>query len=175
MKLRILGFVCSAVLLAGAAAAQTKVTGHQDCAKPDVAGTIDAGDKTGHTLTLQKFNCTWSTGMEMAGLKSKDGGSAELVEAWSNRTTTTGTYVGNMDNGDKFFCSFHDSASVKDGKPAIPIKGTWSYSGGTGKLKGIKGKGTYTVTLKDDGSSSVDVEGDYDIPAAAPAKTPKSK
>ena len=175
MKLRLLGFACCAVLLAGAATAQTKVTGHQDCAKPDVAGTIDAGDKTGHTLTLQKFNCTWTTGMEMAGVKSKDGGSAEVIEAWSNRTTTTGTYVGNMENGDKFFVSFHDSASVKDGKPAVPIKGTWSYTGGTGKLKGIKGKGTYTITPKDDGGASVDVEGDYDIPAPAPPKTPKKK
>jgi hypothetical protein len=68
-------------------------------------------------------------------------------------------YVANMDSGDKFFVSFHDSSAVKDGKPQ-DVKGTWMYTGGTGKLKGIRGKGTCTVTPNADGTSLVDVEGD---------------
>ncbi len=177
MKTRIMMVAGLAFLLVSAAGAQTKVTGKQDCPKPDVVGTADAGDKTGHTMTLQKFSCTWSAGMEMEGAKSKDGMSTEFVEMWSTKATTNGTYVGNMDNGDKFFVSFHDSTTVKDGQPAVPIHGTWSYTGGTGKLKGITGKGTYTVTPNADGSAVVDVEGDYMIPPPKPPKaaTPKPK
>jgi len=79
-----------------------------------------------------------------------------------------------MENGDKFFVSFHDSAAVKDGKTA-GAKGTWMYTGGTGKLKGVKGKGTYTVTMNADGTSTVDVEGDYEVGTAVKAKAPAAK
>jgi hypothetical protein len=41
-------------------------------------------------------------------------------------------------------------------------KGTWSFTGGTGKLKGIKGKGTYTCTPSGDGVSC-EIEGDYQL------------
>jgi hypothetical protein len=99
----------------------------------------------------------------MAGLKSKDGNSVSFVEATSTRSSGTGTFVGNMDNGDKFFASFHDSTTIKNCQPAGPSKGTWSYTGGTGKLKGLQGKGTYSVTVNADGTSTVAVEGDYTI------------
>jgi hypothetical protein len=178
MKLRMvsmmgLALLC-ALLLASGAAAQTKVSGKQQCPKPEVVGTADAGDKAGHTLSLVKSTCTWGTPMEMEGGKSKDGTSVAFSEVTATRATGSGTYVGNMDNGDKFFVSFHDSAAVKAGKPQ-DTKGTWAYTGGTGKLKGITGKGTYTVTLNDDGSSVVDVEGEYAIPAAAPKKAAAKK
>jgi hypothetical protein len=35
----------------------------------------------------------------------------------------------------------------------------WSFNGGTGKLKGLKGKGTYQVNTNADGSATVDVKG----------------
>jgi hypothetical protein len=49
-----------------------------------------------------------------------------------------------MENGDKFHLDF-DWAVVKDGKPKSVIesvKGTWAFTGGTGKLEGIRGRGT---------------------------------
>lgn len=178
MKLRMVSMMgvalLFALLIASGAGAQTKVTGKQQCPKAEVVGTSDAGDKTGHTMSLAKGTCTWGTPMEMAGGKSKDGASVAFVEMTSTRTTSTGTYVGNMEDGDKFFVSFRDSAAVKGGKPEA-AKGTWAYTGGTGKLKGITGKGMYTVTISDDGSSVVDVEGEYAVPAAAPKKAAAKK
>jgi len=177
MKARIMMVAGLVILLASAVGAQTKISGKADCAKPEVVGTAEAGDRAGHTLTLQKATCTWSTGLEMAGAKSKDGMDVEFVEMWSTKATTNGTHVSNMDNGDKFFVSFHDSTTVKDGQPVGPIHGTWTFTGGTGKLKGVVGKGTYTVTPNADGSGVVDVEGEYTIPPPAPPKTstPKPK
>jgi len=175
MKAPIMSITGLAFLLASTAGAQTKVSGQQQCPKPEVVGTSEAGDRAGHTMTLQKLSCTWSTALEMEGAKSKDGASVTFVEMSSVRTTSNGTYVGNMDNGDKFFVNFHDSGAVKDGKPQ-DIKGTWMYTGGTGKLKGIRGKGTYTVTPNEDGSAVVDVQGDYAVgpPAKSKEAAPKA-
>jgi hypothetical protein len=168
MKTRVLSIAGLALLLASTAAAQTKVSGQQQCGKGETVGTSELGDKPGHTMSLVKGSCTWGTPMEMEGGKSKDGSSVAFVDANPARATTNGTYVGTMDNGDKFSVNFHDSAPVKDGKPQ-GAKGTWMYTGGTGKLKGIKGKGTYTTRLNDDGTSVVDVEGEYQM--GGPTKT----
>jgi len=175
MKLRTVSIMGLALLFASAVGAQTKVTGKQQCPKGELVGTADAGDKPGHTMQLVKSGtCTWATPMEMEGGKSKDGSSVAFLEITSTRATSMGTYVGNMENGDKFFVSFHDSASVKDGKPGVS-KGTWAFTGGTGKLKGITGKGTHTFTTNADGTSVVDVEGEYAVPAAAPKKAAAKK
>jgi hypothetical protein len=175
MNTRVMSITGLALLLASAVGAQTKVSGQHTCPKPpEVVGTAEAGDKAGHTLSVVKSTCTWTKPLEMAGEKSKDGTSVAFSEATSTRATTTGTYVGNMDNGDKFFVSFHDTAAVTDGKPQA-AKGTWSYTGGTGKLKGVTGKGSYTVTPNADGSALVDVEGEYAIPAATPKKAAAKK
>ena len=160
MKLRIVSIVGLALLLASTVGAQTKISGQHKCPKPpEVVGSSEAGDKAGHTLSVLKSTCTWTTPLEMEGEKSTDGTSVAFAEMTATLATTTGTYVGNMDNGDKFFVKFHDSAAVKDGKPET-AKGSWAFTGGIGKLKGIKGKGTYTVTPNADGSGVVDVEGD---------------
>jgi hypothetical protein len=45
--------------------------------------------------------------------------------------------------------------------------GTWSFTGGTGKLKGLKGKGTYKDSGTPDGKLEAQLEGDYSLPAAS--------
>ena len=174
MKLRTMSMVGLALLLASAVAAQTKVAGKMQCPKPEVVGTAEAGDQTGHRLTLEKNSCTWSTPMEMVGEKSKDGAYVAFSENSPTRASTAGTYVGNMDNGDKFYLSFH-WAVVKDGKPKSwieHVKGTWVFTGGTGKLKGIRGKGTYTAT-EDENGGVVNMEGEYAMPAGRAGSEPE--
>jgi hypothetical protein len=43
-------------------------------------------------------------------------------------------------------------------------EGKWSFGGGTGKLKGLKGKGTYKGKGAPDGTLTVEVEGEYELP-----------
>jgi len=176
MKLRIVSMLGLALLLGSAVAAQTKVAGKMQCPKPEVIGTVEAGDQAGHTLTLEKNICTWSTPMEMGGERSKDGTYVAFSEKSSARAATNGTYVGNMDNGDKFYLSFH-WAVVKDGKPKSwieRVKGTWALTDGTGKLKGIRGKGTYTAS-EDENGGVVAMEGEYAVPGPAPKRTTAMK
>lgn len=180
MKLRL---VCAMALvamlasvgMASVASAQTKISGAHTCAKPPEAiGTSDAGDKPGHTMSLTKNTCQWTKPMEMEGEKTTDGTSIAFYDMTATRATNMGTYVGNTDAGDKYYVSFRDTGAVKNGKPEAS-KGTWSFTGGTGKLKGIAGKGTYTVTPGADGSAVVDVEGEYSIAAPAMKKAATKK
>ncbi len=164
MKICLVSMVGMALLVVSALAAQTKIAGKMQCPKPEVVGTVEAGDEAGHRLTLEKNTCPWSTPMEMVSEKSKDGTYVAFSENSPTRASTRGTYVGNMDNGDKFFLSF-DWAVVKDGKPKSVIesvKGTWVFTGGTGKLQGITGKGTYTAS-EDETGGVVNMEGEYAV------------
>ena len=155
---------------------KTKVAGKMQCPKPEVVGTVEPGDQAGHRLTLEKNTCTWSTPMEMVGEKAKDGTYVAFSENSPTQAATNGTYIGNMENGDKFYLKFH-WAVVKDGKPKSlieSVKGTWAFTGGTGRLKGIRGKGTYTAS-EDETGGVVSMEGEYIVPAAAPKKTTAQK
>jgi hypothetical protein len=174
MKARILGLVCLAFSFATVAGAQTKTTGTLDCKKPDASAPMEIGDHPGHMMMTQKYTCTWTTGMMMEGLSSKDGASGEMVEMTASNMMVSGWHVSNMDNGDKIYVSYSGKAAMKDGKPG-DMKGNWHYTGGTGKLKGVTGKGTYTVHMNDDGTATAQVEGDYMVPPPAPKKAPKGK
>jgi hypothetical protein len=41
--------------------------------------------------------------------------------------------------------------------------GTWTFVSGTGKCKGIKGKGTYKGTPNADGTVTYQVDGEYSM------------
>ena len=176
MKTRIVSVAVFAFAFAAVAGAQTKQTGTLHCAKADPSYTVEVPDHAGHAVMLQKLACTWSTALETAGLKSVSAVNVETDDATSTKMTANGTHVTTTDSGDKYFVSYHGTSPMKDGKPGDG-SGTWMYTGGTGKLKGLKGKGTYTIKFDADGSATAEVTGEYTLaPAAAavPAK-PKAK
>jgi hypothetical protein len=148
---------------------QTKISGTGKCDKPETQQSIDVGDRAGHALLLVKQQCTWTTPIEMEGLKSKTYTVTSIGDASTNRVLLTkqqdnGYVVVTMDNGDQAFVRFRGSSSMDKGQP-VGGEGTWSYTGGTGKLKGITGKGTYKNTNGED-----QVEGEYSIAAAKSKK-----
>ncbi|MBZ5725845.1 MAG: hypothetical protein LAP87_12715 [Acidobacteriia bacterium] len=158
-------------LTAAIATAQTKITGDGKCGKPDKQESADVGDRAGHALVLVKFSCTWANPYEMAGLKSKDYTGTVAGDLSGEKGQYRGYVVVTMDNGDKAFLRFTGSGTIaKDGASAG--EGTWSYTGGTGKLKGLTGKGTYKSTGNADGAED-HVEGEYTLPPPPPPKTKK--
>jgi len=142
--------------------AQTKVSGSSQCNKPDQQNSIEVGDKPGHLFVLAKQSCTWTKSMEVAGSTNKGYESAIFSEVTATRTADRGYAVDTYASGDKGFVRWQGSATLKDGK-AAGQEGTWSFAGGTGKLKGIKGKGTYKCTPSGDGTAC-EVEGEYELP-----------
>ena len=163
MRFRTVLAFLAAVALAAAAGAQTKTSGTVQCGKQDPQHAIEVGDKPGHMMGLGKSTCTWSTGMEIAGAKTKDGYSVAFSDSTGNKSSGHGIHVSTMDNGDKIYVKFQGSSTLKDGALQTD-SGTWSYTGGTGKLKGIKGKGTYKGKGNADGGATYEIEGDYQLP-----------
>jgi hypothetical protein len=170
MKIRMMTVAGLVLMVASAAGAQTKFSGTVTCAKPDPNYTVDAGDRPGHSFTLVKESCKWTDTL-INGMKITDDTGAATGENTPTKSTSAGTRIVTMENGDKFFASVHDSSPVKDGQPT-DIEGQFTITGGTGKLKGIKGHGKYKVTPNADGSASVTVTGEYMMPAAGAPKPP---
>jgi hypothetical protein len=151
---------------AGFAAAQTKMSGTGKCVgKPDAQQMIEVGDRAGHSLVIVKQTCTWTQPIEIAGLKSKTYSPAVSADMTGDKSQDRGYVTVVMENGDKAIVRFTGSAMYgKDGNPTSD-EGTWTFAGGTGKLKGLKGKGTYKGKAGADGFEDT-VEGEYTLPAA---------
>ena len=162
MNVRTTTVVCLFFYFVSVAAGQTKIAGKQHCPLPQALATAEVADEAGHIMKLEKSTCTWSTPWQIVGQRSTDGTFIAFSEASPHRAATNGTYVGNMDNGDKFYIEFH-WATLKDGTPPETVKGYWAFTGGTGKLSGITGKGTYTASENENGGDA-NMEGEYSLP-----------
>ena len=97
---------------------------------------------------------------EIGGDKSKDGVNSATVEITGNTAKGRGIHVATMESGDKYFVRYQDTSVAKDGVPQ-GVKGKWEFTGGTGKLKNIKGKGTLTCAPPTGDMLSCEVEGEY--------------
>jgi hypothetical protein len=151
-------------VLASMALAQTKISGTYQCQKPDPQNVIPMADRANHALEIEQVKCTWAKPFEIGEIASKDGSSWDSGEIDGNTTHFTGFHMSNMANGDQFFVSYRGTGTSKDSKP-VSSKGTWWFTGGTGKMKGIKGKGTFTGAPNPDGGNTFEVEGSYTLPA----------
>ena len=165
MKQRMIWVVMLGLALASMSAAQTKTSGTISCTKPDPVYSIDAGDRAGHALGLLKTACTWTTPMQIEGVATKDGSDVVSSDASGTKVHANGYHLSNMANGDKIYVRFSGTDTItKEGKPDTSV-GTWSYTGGTGKFKGITGKGTYKGKADASGNMVSEIEGEYTLPA----------
>jgi hypothetical protein len=153
--------LCGVIICAALASGQTKVSATGKCSpKPDVQQAVEVGDRADHSLVVQKNSCTWTVPMEMEGVKSKAYTVMVLSDSVGTKSASRGYVVVEMENGDKAFVRFQGTSKSKNGQPDSD-EGTWSYTGGTGKLKGLTGKGTYK-NVPGDGFSDL-IEGEYGI------------
>ncbi len=162
MKTRMMLAFLIVFSLATVAMGQTKVTGTSLCGKPDPQHMIEVGDRPNHALEISQSKCTWTKPMDIAGTQTKDDVVTEAAEMRGTSSRDHGYVVGTLANGDKTFVHFQGTATLKDGAPDT-AEGNWSFAGGTGKLKGIKGKGTYKGKAGPEGIA-YEVEGEYELP-----------
>lgn len=155
---------CIAVLaFATLLSAQNKISGTVQCGKSDEQHMLEVGDHPGHSLMISKGKCTWTKPMEIAGTQTKEDVSTDFDDVRGNKAQGHGYVVGTMANGDQIYVRIQGSSTLKDG--AVETGGgTWSFTGGTGKLKGVKGKGSYKGKGAPDGSATFEVEGEYELP-----------
>jgi hypothetical protein len=146
------------------ASAQTKISGTIQCGKPDPNYTIPVGDQPEHVYSILKGKCTWTKGLEIEGTQAKDLEITGFGNFRGARGQVRGDSVSTTTSGDKFFVTDQGIVTAKEN--SATEEGTWSFTGGTGKLKGIKGKGTFKGTLAADNSGNFEVEGEYELPPA---------
>jgi hypothetical protein len=164
MRTKTILALASAFLAAAVASAQTKMSGTISCKDvADQSHKVDLEDAKGHAIAIGKSMCTWTKGFELAGSTAKDGWSTAMSEVSGNKATEHGFHTSTLASGDKVFVRFQGTTTMKDGKPTGD-KGTWSFTGGTGKAKGLKGKGTFEGKPEADGSMTYQVEGEYSLP-----------
>lgn len=147
--------------------AQTKQSLSGKCGKPDEQHDIAAGDQTGHVFTLASGKCT--TKGEVAGAASKEGVFSEHGEVSEDHSKASGVYVETFEGGDKVFYTYQATGTMKDGAFQTG-ENKYQITGGTGKMKGIKGSGTCKTTGTADGGLEYICTGEYTIAAAAPVK-----
>jgi hypothetical protein len=144
------------------AEAQTKTSGTLDCSKYNVSHEIKVPEQEGFSYVIGQSKCTWPKSYTVDGLQSTQNVGVEFDEmtGTSGRMTVTG--FTQYTNGDR---AYHRSIGSFDNKTMLG-SGTWIYTRGTGKLSGIKGSGTFTCKMKNDGGSTCEVKGEYTLPAA---------
>ena len=148
-------------LCAATSNAQTKVSGTAQFSKPDPVHALPVGDRADHNMVVEQLKCTWTKPLEIGGDKAKDGISTETADVRGNTGRAHGFHVSTMESGDKIFVSYQGISTMKEGAPT-ELKGTWEFAGGTGKLKILKGKGTYKCAPSGD-SMTCDIEGEYQL------------
>ncbi len=161
MKIRFVSLLLSGVLVAATLSAQTKTSGTASC-KPAPASPVALTDMPNHSFAVGKAQCTW-TKFEVAGQPYKDGVSTDLDEMTGDTMSFHGYHVATTTSGDTTVSKYQGTGKSKDGKP-VSSEGTWTFTSGTGKLKGIKGKGTFKGTANADGSMTYQVDGEYSLP-----------
>jgi hypothetical protein len=165
--MRIVNVLVAITLAASAAAGQTKISGSMHCGggKGDESHRIEVGDHPGHVYMIDKGTCTNTTPLEIAGVKVKgDYTGVTFTEIDTKIVRSHGSDITTMENGDKVFGTTQGTASPNDPN----FGGTWTYTGGTGKFRGIKGKGTYKCKFEGklgESPSNCEWEGEYSLPA----------
>jgi hypothetical protein len=164
MKRRLLFIVC-ALALASSAVAQTKFSGSLDCDKADPRYGIPIPDRPDFAYLVGQNKCTWPKGASVEGLQPKEFINTSFLEVIGASGRTTAAGVTRYDNGDKLYTRSIGTTDLK----ALTVSGKWTFTEGTGKLRGIKGGGTYACKLKSAESGAgftCDVKGEYTVPAA---------
>jgi hypothetical protein len=164
MRAKTLWVLIALLALAAVAGAQTKISGTVVCTEPEAVHALEVGDHPGHTLMIAQGKCTWSKPMEIAGTQTKEDVGTFAVDSHGNKASSSGYVVGTTTSGDKFFVKIQGTTTVKN-DVLESEEGKWSFIGGTGKLKGIKGGGTYKGKPGPDGTTIEEVEGEYELPS----------
>ena len=126
--------------MAASAGAQTKFSGSCKQGKPDPNYTATVGDRPGHAIVLAKVKCAWTKG-DLGGVALKEEDDTFTSDVSGKTSRDKGYGVGTTASGDKYFVSFEGTTTYEKDAP-VSATCTWKFSGGTGPLKGLTGKGT---------------------------------
>ena len=148
--------------LAASAAAQNKFSGTAQCGKVEKQFTIEVGDRPGHAFTINQGKCVVTKG-EIAGIQVKEAVWTGFDQFSGNTGRVRFSGFLATASGEKAYVRGEGTITLKEG--ALPtLESKWTFAGGTGKFKGLKGKGTPKCQLTADFTATCEVEGQYELP-----------
>jgi hypothetical protein len=145
------------------AVAQTKFSGILECGKPEPTYSINIPDREGYSLAIGQNKCIWTKPFAIEGLASKSNVQTESDEVMGDTTKNIAYGFTVFSNGDK---AYHKGTGLSNQKTS---SSKWEFSGGTGKLRGLKGSGTSACKPKGTDWETgyiCEIQGEYTLPAA---------
>jgi hypothetical protein len=144
------------------ASLQGNISGSVACGRPEIEERMIVEDRTGHYMALTKRHCAWP--MTVQGVAIRDGILSLLTDTRADRITDSGYNTLMMDGGDRIFMRFSGLSQGVEG--VTRGDGTLVLSGGTGKFAGVIGRGTFKAQSNSDRTLTIQVHGEYTLPAA---------
>jgi len=159
MKSRIGLIAFMIVSAATLALAQTHISGTAECSGPEQTHVMRLSDHANHFFVLSQGKCSWTKPADIEGTRTQSDEATVSKEVRGNHAHVRGYVTETTASGDKFSYRIVGTQVLDHGK-TVSEHGRWTIVSGSGKLKGIHGKGTYTGKLQ--GKSMVfDLEGEY--------------
>jgi hypothetical protein len=140
----------------------TKITGTLECGKPEITK-MEVGDAPHHVLSLGEEPCRWTKGVKLGRLKISRGESRMMRDERGDTAAIRGYHVGRAINGDAYFFRFDGQVQIRTDLPDL-LHGRWAFTGGTGELAGLEGKGSFKGVQGTDGTTKLEFEGEYRLP-----------
>lgn len=139
--------------------AQTKISGTVACSGPEHIHVMRLSDHADHFFILSQGKCKWTKPLDIEGTHTENDVATVFKEVRHNDAHVRGYVTETTSSGAKFSYRIVGTQVLDHGK-TVSEHGHWTIDSGTGKLKGIHGKGTYTGKLE--GKSMVfNLEGEY--------------
>jgi hypothetical protein len=121
--------------------------------------TASMPDRENHALGLVEIGGTQtSTDAQWQGAAITYWGTADLVDGSGIQR---GYFLNVHADGGRDYGSFE--GKITTAGEQVTLGGTWQYSGGTGKFKGITGHGTYHGRMVSPTAAQVDWQGEYQL------------
>src|ERR1700690_609920 len=113
------------------------IKGTLRCDKPSPFYSIDVPDRDGHSVIIEKRNCSWTAPLVILGTKTKDGVWVSFMERMEGRLHPHSFETDTLEGGEKI--TMQTTGQVAADKGPTTAKGRFNFMRGTGKFKGIKG------------------------------------
>ncbi len=133
-------------LLASAVWAQTKTSSVWRCGDFQTVSIVPLGDRPNHTYSIIKGKCTPTKPHEIGGIAVKGEEITLSGETTGNLARWNDVVIGTMANGDKYYAREQCTETLRgtsfEEQTLDTATCSRTYTGGTGKLKNLKGKET---------------------------------
>lgn len=159
MKFRIGTIAVTIFFTATLAMAKTHISGTAVCSGHEQTHVMRLSDQANHFFVMSQGKCHWTKPFGIEGDRAQNDVATITKEVLGAQARVRGYVTDTTESGDKFSYRIVGEQVLDHGK-TVSEHGHWTIVSGTGKLKDLRGKGTYVGKLQGD-EMVFDLKGDY--------------